>query len=166
MPLHRRVPKRGFHNPFRQEYQVVNLDNLAERFEAGIEITPELLRERGLVGRRASDQGAGAGRHREGADRAGAQVQRQGGREDRGGWWERGSSAPERMLQDSLKNIFAVPELRKRVLFTLGLLAAYRVGGHIPTRESTPMRWHCWRSRPGTRCSGSTTCSPARTCRR
>ena len=37
------------------------------------------------------------------------------------------------MLQDSLKNIFAVPELRKRVLFTLGLLAAYRVGGHIPT---------------------------------
>ena len=37
------------------------------------------------------------------------------------------------MLQDSLKNIFAVPELRKRVLFTLGLLAVYRVGGKIPT---------------------------------
>jgi preprotein translocase subunit SecY len=37
------------------------------------------------------------------------------------------------MLQDSLKNIFAVPELRKRVLFTLGLLAVYRVGGRIPT---------------------------------
>ncbi len=52
MPLHRRVPKRGFHNPFRQEYEVVNLDTLAERFEAGVEITPELLRERGLVGRR------------------------------------------------------------------------------------------------------------------
>jgi large subunit ribosomal protein L15 len=52
MPLHRRVPKRGFHNPFRDEYEVVNLDTLAERFESGIEITPELLRERGLVGRR------------------------------------------------------------------------------------------------------------------
>jgi large subunit ribosomal protein L15 len=52
MPLHRRVPKRGFHNPFREEYEVVNLDTLAERFESGIEITPELLRERGLVGRR------------------------------------------------------------------------------------------------------------------
>jgi len=52
MPLHRRVPKRGFHNPFRQEYEVVNLDTLADRFDAGIEITPELLRERGLVGRR------------------------------------------------------------------------------------------------------------------
>src|SRR5689334_5135583 len=34
---------------------------------------------------------------------------------------------------DSLKNIFAIPELRKRVLFTFGILAAYRFGGHIPT---------------------------------
>src|SRR5579871_3160176 len=32
---------------------------------------------------------------------------------------------------DSLKNIFAIPELRNRVLFTFGLLAAYRVGGHV-----------------------------------
>ena len=29
MPLHRRVPKRGFHNPFRIEYEIVNLDTLA-----------------------------------------------------------------------------------------------------------------------------------------
>ena len=49
MPLHRRVPKRGFHNPFRVEYAVVNLDTLAERFDAGTVITPELLRERGVV---------------------------------------------------------------------------------------------------------------------
>ena len=49
MPLHRRVPKRGFHNPFRTEYAVVNLDTLAERFEAGTVVTPELLRERGLI---------------------------------------------------------------------------------------------------------------------
>src|SRR5688572_1271447 len=34
---------------------------------------------------------------------------------------------------DSLKNIFAVPELRKRIFFTLGLLGVYRVGHHIPT---------------------------------
>ena len=52
MPLHRRVPKRGFHNPFRVEYEVVNLDAIAERFEAGTEVTPELLREHGLVGRK------------------------------------------------------------------------------------------------------------------
>lgn len=51
MPLHRRVPKRGFHNVFREEYEVVNLDTLSERFEAGTEITPDLLRERGLVSR-------------------------------------------------------------------------------------------------------------------
>src|SRR5579864_9076510 len=49
MPLHRRVPKRGFHNPFRVEYAVVNLDTLALRFDAGTVVTPELLHERGLL---------------------------------------------------------------------------------------------------------------------
>ena len=49
MPLQRRVPKRGFFNPFRVEYAVVNLDTLADRFAAGTEVTPELLRERRLV---------------------------------------------------------------------------------------------------------------------
>ena len=49
MPLHRRVPKRGFHNPFRVAYEVVNLDSLEARFDAGTVITPELLRERGMV---------------------------------------------------------------------------------------------------------------------
>jgi preprotein translocase subunit SecY len=34
---------------------------------------------------------------------------------------------------ESLKNIFAIPELRKRVLYTFGILAIYRVGGHVPT---------------------------------
>ena len=51
MPLHRRVPKRGFHNPFRVEYEVVNLDALGAKFDAGTVITPDLLRERGLVAR-------------------------------------------------------------------------------------------------------------------
>src|ERR671914_768680 len=49
MPLHRRIPKRGFHNEFRKEYAVVNLDTLAERFDADTVITPELLREQGIV---------------------------------------------------------------------------------------------------------------------
>jgi large subunit ribosomal protein L15 len=49
MPLHRRVPKRGFHNPFRVEYAVVNLDTLSERFDAGTVVTPELLVETGLI---------------------------------------------------------------------------------------------------------------------
>jgi large subunit ribosomal protein L15 len=49
MPLHRRVPKRGFHNLFRVEYEVVNLDTLAARFENGTVVTPELLREAGIL---------------------------------------------------------------------------------------------------------------------
>ena len=49
MPLHRRIPKRGFYNEFRVEYAVVNLDTLAERFDAGTTVTPELLVERGLI---------------------------------------------------------------------------------------------------------------------
>jgi len=39
---------------------------------------------------------------------------------------------------DSVKNIFAVPDLRKRVFFTLGLLAVYRIGNHIPTPGVNP----------------------------
>jgi large subunit ribosomal protein L15 len=49
MPLHRRVPKRGFFNPFRVEYAVVNLDAIAARFEAGAIVTPDALRAAGLV---------------------------------------------------------------------------------------------------------------------
>jgi large subunit ribosomal protein L15 len=53
MPLHRRVPKRGFHNHFRVEYDVINLDTLSERFDAGAVITPDSLREVGLLPRGA-----------------------------------------------------------------------------------------------------------------
>src|SRR5262245_61164854 len=49
MPLHRRVPKRAFHNHFRLEYEVVSLAQLAAKFDAGTVVTPELLRERGLI---------------------------------------------------------------------------------------------------------------------
>src|SRR6187549_1191128 len=49
MPLHRRVPKRGFNNIFRIEYAVVNLDQLEERFDAGTTVTPDALRAVGLV---------------------------------------------------------------------------------------------------------------------
>src|SRR4030095_3770543 len=48
MPLQRRLPKRGFHNPFRVEMSVVNLGQL-ESFPAGGEVTPESLSEHGLV---------------------------------------------------------------------------------------------------------------------
>ncbi len=49
MPLHRRVPKRGFANArFRKEFAYVNLGTL-ERFEAGTIVTPDLLMEKGIV---------------------------------------------------------------------------------------------------------------------
>jgi len=49
MPLHRRVPKRGFTNIFRTEFAVVNVDRIAEVFDAGTVVTPELLHAKGLV---------------------------------------------------------------------------------------------------------------------
>jgi large subunit ribosomal protein L15 len=51
-PLHRRTPKaKGFTNPFRVEYHVVNLEAL-DGFEAGSEVTPDTLRAQGLVAKR------------------------------------------------------------------------------------------------------------------
>jgi large subunit ribosomal protein L15 len=49
MPLHRRLPKRGFTNIFRTEYQIVNLERLAGLGEKNI--TPEFLVEKGLAGK-------------------------------------------------------------------------------------------------------------------
>ena len=50
MPLHRRLPKRGFTNIFRKQYAVVNLSDL-EGFKPEEAVTPALLLERGLVKR-------------------------------------------------------------------------------------------------------------------
>ena len=88
MPLTRRVPKRGFHNPFRTVYTPVNLDNLGV-FETGQEVSPELLREKGLgrqgVGEDTGQGGAGQAAYgkgprllprREGKDRGGGRPGR------------------------------------------------------------------------------------------
>ncbi|HUI42548.1 MAG TPA: 50S ribosomal protein L15 [Terriglobia bacterium] len=50
MPLHRRLPKRGFTNIFKKRYSIVNLGDLRE-FAAGDRITPEVLKAKGLVKR-------------------------------------------------------------------------------------------------------------------
>ncbi|MCX6632370.1 MAG: preprotein translocase subunit SecY [Candidatus Solibacter sp.] len=44
-------------------------------------------------------------------------------------------------LLEAFANIFRVPDLRKRLLFALGLLAVYRLGGHIPTPGINIVRW-------------------------
>ena len=48
MPLHRRIPKRGFHNPFGSTFAVINLEEL-NVFPAGETVTPDLLRAHGFV---------------------------------------------------------------------------------------------------------------------
>ncbi len=48
MPLQRRIPKRGFHNPFKKRYALINVGQL-EVLDAGSEVSPEFLCSRGLV---------------------------------------------------------------------------------------------------------------------
>ncbi|MGF7049787.1 large subunit ribosomal protein L15 [Paenibacillus sp. DS2015] len=47
-PLYRRLPKRGFTNPTRKEYAIVNIEDL-NNFAADTEVTPEFLFENGIV---------------------------------------------------------------------------------------------------------------------
>lgn len=47
-PIYRRLPKRGFHNPNRKEYAIVNVSTLS-RFDEGTEVTPELLKQLGII---------------------------------------------------------------------------------------------------------------------
>jgi large subunit ribosomal protein L15 len=49
MPLHRRLPKRGFTNTFRRQWAEVNISDLEKTFETGANVTPEALVEHGLV---------------------------------------------------------------------------------------------------------------------
>jgi large subunit ribosomal protein L15 len=49
MPLQRRLPKRGFTNIFKKKWLEIGLAKLEENFNAGDEITPEILHERGLI---------------------------------------------------------------------------------------------------------------------
>ncbi|OPJ54876.1 50S ribosomal protein L15 [Alkalithermobacter paradoxus] len=48
MPLYRRLPKRGFNNPFKKVYSLVNVEKL-NIFEDGAEVTPEILRDMGII---------------------------------------------------------------------------------------------------------------------
>ncbi|WP_457642335.1 50S ribosomal protein L15 [Persephonella sp.] len=48
-PFIMRVPKRGFTNPNKKDYEIVNIKVLEERFEANTEVTPEVLKEKGII---------------------------------------------------------------------------------------------------------------------
>jgi len=49
VPFYLKVPKRGFRNPRRRVYAVINVEHLARHFKAGDEVTPQVLKERGIV---------------------------------------------------------------------------------------------------------------------
>ena len=49
MPLHRRLPKRGFTNIFKKRWLEVSIAALEQHFQANEEVTPELLHERGII---------------------------------------------------------------------------------------------------------------------
>ena len=48
MPLARRVPKRGFRNPFKKRYQIINIQRL-NRFKKDSALTPQMFQERGII---------------------------------------------------------------------------------------------------------------------
>ena len=54
MPLHRRLPKRGFTNIFRKEYRTINVEKL-NGFEAGSVVDPAALQQAGLLGKGSRD---------------------------------------------------------------------------------------------------------------
>ncbi len=61
MPLHRRMPKRGFTNIFRKEWATVSVESLERLFAAGESVTVELLRKSGAVKRRGEIKVLGTG---------------------------------------------------------------------------------------------------------
>ena len=128
MPLHRRMPKRGFTNIFRKEYNIVSLERLVELGETTI--TPEVLRKAGRDQDQASGKDSGRRRIEDRDHRERAQVLEIGaGKDHQGRRQGRGLA----VMFDKLANIFRIPDLRKRILFTLAMLFVYRLGGHLPT---------------------------------
>ena len=139
MPIQRRLPKRGFTNPGRVEYQVVTVGRLAGargRHDRG---PRRWLAEQRLV--RAHAAGQAAGRRRARGRAHGARGRRERGRaaetiEAAGGTRRdaraegRGLGGPRDMLE-KLRNIFQIPELKRRILFTLALFV------DLPARAST-----------------------------
>jgi large subunit ribosomal protein L15 len=59
MPLHRRLPKRGFTNIFKKEWIEVNVATLEKHFEAGAEVTPDALVAAGICSKRQASEVAG-----------------------------------------------------------------------------------------------------------
>ena len=160
MPIQRRLPKRGFVNPNRIEYQPIAVARLASA-AAGTVIDRDWLRKAGLVrGKKLVKLlggGAGAGaahgaawtrpasRHARPSNQRAARSRRR--------------CRPRGDMLEKLRNIFAVPELKRRILFTLVMFAVYRLGEHTPSPGVNTRPWQAPSRASVAPCSVSTTSS-------
>ncbi len=170
MPITRRLPKRGFTNPFRVEHQVVRLDDLA-RFERKGDHARAARRGGVDPRRQGSGQGARERRDHAGGDGARAEGQRRRSREDcRGRRYRRKlrRSIEEILLMAQTNAASAVqisratPELKDKILFTLLCLVLYRIGRSMtaPGIDVVAIT-DFFANKGGGGCSACTTCSPA-----
>ena len=136
-----------------------------EHFEADEEITPELLHERGIIKKAKHDVVVlGNGEVVETAAHLGAPVHQERAREDREGRRRRAvvgrlaevSASQNEVAEQrgqlmekffaAVRNMFNVPDLRRRILFTLGMLAVYRLGAHVGApginKDRLDQVWH------------------------
>ncbi len=125
MPLHRRIPKRGFHNPFKRTFAVVNVESL-NGFPAGETVTPELLLAVGLVRQVAASVkvlGEGDLQHA-------LTVQAHAFSKSAAERSRRPVGRPKfchEPVSEAFAKLFLIPDLRVRILFVLAALLAYRI---------------------------------------
>ena len=149
-----RAPKlRGFKNPFRVEYQVVNLDRLAELYPSGGDVTIGDLVAKGAVRKNEKVKVLGSGdiavKLNVAVDKVSSSAERRSSRPAApssshrdGGPTGATSSAvirrpaptiqPEASVFSAVARIFRTPDLRRKIGFTLGIIALFRLGSFIP----------------------------------
>ena len=161
MPLHMRLPKlKGFRNRFRTEYQVVNVGDLARLFPEGGTVGPDELVAAGAVRRKqlvkvlgdgelagvaltvSAHAFSGSAREKIIGRRRVRQpaLTSDPGRGAAGAGHSAGPAAvPGHHYQEdprvlsAFRSALATPDLRKKILFTLGIVAVYRLGATIPS---------------------------------
>ena len=108
---------------------MVNLRDLAQLPEGAV-VEPETLKKAGLIRQVvAAGQDSGHRRRRRAPSKIRACKLSRGGREEN---YRSGRQGGRSLMLDRFTNIFKIPELRDRILFTLLIFLVYRIGGHVP----------------------------------
>ena len=137
-PIHMRMRKlRGPHKKqsmpfenFRTATQPVNVADLEDRFDAGAEVTPATLKEKGLAKRSDPVKILARGEISKKLEVHAHALQRRRQGEDRGG----GRLLPHSgaLMLKTIANAFSVADIRKKLAFTAAMLLLYRLGAYIP----------------------------------